>query len=387
MLWLTETYRSPPANFWFTFSLFGVLIVFTFTFSVSTESVALSLLPTTTLAAYLVLGLVPVTWLTFGGALIHEVIRQRYGSQLNTQRMPTFLGSAGRASSNAVLQTISIITGHQLYQQAGGQLPFSGGQMAIVPLVLLGIGYLSAHYLVASVFIRLQGQAALQTFWQQLSRLFIYEASPMLLAPLMALIYSQLGQFPFLIFATVLIATSLLIYHLAQVQKRLERQLKELNALQAVGHSLSASLDVDKVLQAVYEQVAQLMPIHLFYVALYDEEEDLLSFPLFMEEGQPQQWPSRQPAAGLTEYVLQHRQPLLIGQPPLPDATALGVQEIGQPSASWLGVPLLSGERALGVLAVQSFTETGLYDQAQADLLQTIANQAAIKAITPSVRE
>jgi GAF domain-containing protein len=48
------------------------------------------------------------------------------------------------------------------------------------------------------------------------------------------------------------------------------------------------------------------------------------------------------------------------------------------PSQSWLGVPLLVGERVLGVISVQSVQKPNLYDAHDRDILATIASQAAI---------
>src|SRR5690606_22283706 len=44
----------------------------------------------------------------------------------------------------------------------------------------------------------------------------------------------------------------------------------------------------------------------------------------------------------------------------------------------WLGVPMLIGERVLGLISVHSVQEANLYDQHDRDILATIAGQAAI---------
>jgi GAF domain-containing protein len=48
-----------------------------------------------------------------------------------------------------------------------------------------------------------------------------------------------------------------------------------------------------------------------------------------------------------------------------------------EPSKSWLGVPMLYGDQAIGVIAVQSVTTPGLYTARERDLLAALANQAA----------
>jgi signal transduction protein with GAF and PtsI domain len=48
------------------------------------------------------------------------------------------------------------------------------------------------------------------------------------------------------------------------------------------------------------------------------------------------------------------------------------------PSQSWLGVPMMIGDRVLGVIAVQSVNTPHLYDEHDRDILMTIASQTAI---------
>jgi len=55
--------------------LFGLLVVFTTTFGIPLAGGRGSLLPTTTVTAYLVLGAVPTAWIAYLGALLHGAIR------------------------------------------------------------------------------------------------------------------------------------------------------------------------------------------------------------------------------------------------------------------------------------------------------------------------
>ncbi len=56
----------------------------------------------------------------------------------------------------------------------------------------------------------------------------------------------------------------------------------------------------------------------------------------------------------------------------------MGIEVHGRMPASWLGVPMVSGKDVLGVLAVQSFEEAGVYDEHHQDLLTAVASQVAI---------
>jgi signal transduction histidine kinase len=56
----------------------------------------------------------------------------------------------------------------------------------------------------------------------------------------------------------------------------------------------------------------------------------------------------------------------------------IGIEQIGTPAASWLGVPILAEQEAIGVIAVQSLDEPGAYDVSHQEVLVTIAAQAAV---------
>jgi len=56
----------------------------------------------------------------------------------------------------------------------------------------------------------------------------------------------------------------------------------------------------------------------------------------------------------------------------------IGIETIGTPAKSWLGVPMIAGDEVLGIIAVQSYTTENVYDEEHLNLLPTIAAQAAV---------
>jgi len=153
---------------------------------------------------------------------------------------------------------------------------------------------------------------------------------------------------------------------------------EELSILNELAQALTARLDVEQVLEEAYRGASRLLDTTNFYVALYEPDTETVSFPLAIEEGQSVRWRSRPMGNGLTEYVLRNREPVLL-QEDLPEQLKrMGVDLIGRTALSWLGVPLMLGDRVLGVMAVQSYTTSGAYDEHDRDLLAAIASQAAI---------
>lgn len=373
------TLAAPPAPAaLFPALLFLPLIVFTTTFGVPLGGGYVSLLPMTTGAAFLVTGPVPTAWIAWLGALIHIVVRYRWAEQLEARQF-SLERTAITALANAAMQALAVLASGFVYHALGQTTPLTALELPqILPMLLSGLTYLAVNHIIASIFIRLRGIPLLRHYLRSLPSLLAFEGAPSIFAPLMALLYTRLGLFQFLLFALILVIASLITRRLDRATRRLERRVQELNSLQAVGQALSASLDIEAVISAIYEQVRQLMPAQNFYVALYDAKTDEVTFPLAVEEGKRVQWRSRRTGKGLTEHILRTQAPLLIRGRLKETLDQLGIEQIGRPAASWLGVPLMAAAEPIGIIAVQSYDDPAAYDSSHLEILTTIASQAAV---------
>ena len=157
-----------------------------------------------------------------------------------------------------------------------------------------------------------------------------------------------------------------------------QKRSAELAILNEMGNALTALLDVDAVLETVHEYASRLVDTRNLYVALYDEEKDLIDFRLVYHHGERRKGGVRESGNGLTEYVLRTRKTLLINEGTREYIETLGVDAIGTMAASWLGTPLTIGNRAIGVIAIQDYQRPTAYDEHTVELLESLANQTAI---------
>ncbi|MBC7251987.1 MAG: GAF domain-containing protein, partial [Anaerolineae bacterium] len=165
----------------------------------------------------------------------------------------------------------------------------------------------------------------------------------------------------------------------ARLFTQIQTRVEELAVLNEMGRVLTMVPTVDEVLEHAYRLASRLIDTTNFYVALYDAEHSEVSFPFYAEGEQLRlHVGKRQLSNGLTEYVIRTRQPLLIEEGVSQRAEELGIEPVGRDSQSWLGVPLVIGERVIGVIAVQSYTTPRLYNAQHCELLMAIANQVAI---------
>ena len=360
-------------------ALFGGLILFADLFGVPLAGGVVSLLPTTTVAACLVMGTVTTGWIAFTAALVHMLLQVGWADRFRLPRLSAASAVAATGGANATAHTASVLIGGAVFRALGGEIPLADIRLQeILAFVAFALTYLLINHVTFLPAIFARGRGPMRKYAGSLPSLLFYEGSPLILAPLIALVYTRLGPVFFGILASTMVVASMMTRSLAHTSERLERRVQELRGLQAVGKALSASLDIDSVVSAIYDEVARLMPARNFYVALYEPDLDEVSFPLAMEGGESVHWRSRRTGSGLTEYVLRTRQPLLIQGGVASALQELGVDAIGELASCWLGVPILAGDEALGVIAVQSYRSASVYGAAHRRVLATIAAQAAV---------
>ena len=148
-------------------------------------------------------------------------------------------------------------------------------------------------------------------------------------------------------------------------------------ALYRIAATSSSAKDLKDLFAAIHAIVGELMYAKNFYLALYDPNRDLVTFPYFVdEEDAPPA--ARPPKKGLTEYVLLTGQPLLATPEVFEDLVARGELElVGAPSVDWLGVPLKSGDDTFGVLVVQSYTDKVRYGEREKEILTFVSQHVA----------
>lgn len=136
--------------------------------------------------------------------------------------------------------------------------------------------------------------------------------------------------------------------------------------------------NLEELFQSIHSIISELMPARNFYIALYDPETGLLSFPYFKDE-YDEAPPSQPLRRGLTDYVLRQGEPLLADPVKFLELERSGeVESIGAPSIDWLGVPLKVKDKTIGVLVVQTYTEGVRYKKEDRDMLMFVSMQAAV---------
>ncbi|HEY2742121.1 MAG TPA: GAF domain-containing protein, partial [Gaiellaceae bacterium] len=160
----------------------------------------------------------------------------------------------------------------------------------------------------------------------------------------------------------------------ARLVQETRQRVGELATVNSVGQALSSQLDLDALIELVGEQVRETFAADIAYVALHDEAAGQIDFAYYWESGERRPEVPMKFGEGLTTQILQSRAPLLVNRRGQHDEQA----SVGTPSLSYLGVPILLGNKAIGVISVQSIDEEGRFGEADSRLLATIAANVGV---------
>ncbi len=166
--------------------------------------------------------------------------------------------------------------------------------------------------------------------------------------------------------------TALALKRLYLVEETQQRAA-ELAIVNSIGQAFASQLELDALIQLVGDKMRETFNAQIVYVALLDRTTNLISFPYYSENGKPRVDPPMPFGQGLTSKIIQTREPLLINQNVEQRRTELGVVRQGTPAKSYLGVPILVGSEAIGVISVQSTEQEERFCEADVRLLSTIA--------------
>ena len=156
----------------------------------------------------------------------------------------------------------------------------------------------------------------------------------------------------------------------------------ELTVLNEMAAALSSKKTTMEVVEILFAYTTRLMNTTDFFLATYHEEDDLIQFPLVQFDNHRVSIADIPAGSGLTGYIIRTKQPLLLSENIQETMESLGIQSIkiqdDKPALSWLGVPMIFGNRVIGVLSVQSTITPGLFKDHERDLLVAVAGQGAI---------
>lgn len=278
-----------------------------------------------------------------------------------------------------------------LMQLGGGAVyDLAGGRQVVYPLWAwqawaLALAWIVVYHLVNALLgypaYLLTHQVTLRDVLAQDPNVFLAELATLPAGVLLLAMYRAEGLAGLVLMGAGLAVITALVRRLVNTSQRLDAQLKATTTLNQVGQALSASLDLDKVIELLHHHTMQVMNSRTLFIALYEADKQLVHYPLVVEDGEryPPTIMPFQPGQGLTPLIIATRQPQRLNSPE--DIARMSARHLatgtGVRMHSYLGVPMIARDQVIGVISVQSplrdaFSEDDLHT------LTTLAQQAAI---------
>ncbi|MEX2116425.1 MAG: PAS domain S-box protein [Bacteroidota bacterium] len=149
------------------------------------------------------------------------------------------------------------------------------------------------------------------------------------------------------------------------------------SAVYRISQEAGYSPSMEVLFGKVHEIVGEVMPTRNFYISLYDETQNLISFPYSVDEKEAPS-PPHKSGKGLTEYVIRTGATLLCNPARHQELINAGEAElVGEPSAIWLGVPLKINGKTVGAMVVQDYENEHAYGVREKQILEFVSGQVA----------
>jgi signal transduction histidine kinase len=142
-----------------------------------------------------------------------------------------------------------------------------------------------------------------------------------------------------------------------------------------ISRAMVSQLEFDNLIQLVGEQMKSLFKADIVYLAIHDTQSNMLHFPYTFGDDTMISKPF---GNNITEKIIKTREPLLVNQDLKKTYEQLKLQKRGEWVESYLGVPIIAGLEAIGVISVQSKSTETRFNESDLRLLTTIASSVGV---------
>jgi K+-sensing histidine kinase KdpD/DNA-binding response OmpR family regulator len=153
-----------------------------------------------------------------------------------------------------------------------------------------------------------------------------------------------------------------------------KQRATELSTVNSISRALASQLNTEELVQIVGDQMKDLFSANIVYLALLNDKTRMINFVYQFGE----EMNSREVGDGLTSKILLSGEPLLINKDVSEATLEMGIQRLGLPAASYLGVPIPVGDKIIGVISVQSTEHENRFNESDQRLLSTIAASVGV---------
>ncbi|VAX20238.1 hypothetical protein MNBD_NITROSPINAE01-290 [hydrothermal vent metagenome] len=158
------------------------------------------------------------------------------------------------------------------------------------------------------------------------------------------------------------------------------QRAEDLETINTVGRLITSKLTLKEMTCEIVARLGAVLETDEVNVILYNPDKRELSFlASYITDASDMSRPEVYPLSdGMNSWIIRNRKPLLMKSDTLAECKKLGIRHGGKPAKSWLGAPMIYQDNVVGVISVQSYSKTCLYDKRAMELLNIVAGQCAV---------
>ena len=165
----------------------------------------------------------------------------------------------------------------------------------------------------------------------------------------------------------------------AQLQTETSYKLNELFVINELAISLASSRVQSQIFEVVRAQMPTLVDAEIILLALYDQDNERVSYPVALRRGADMNLPSNALGDDEISYVIRRRLPLLLAGDDVAEVLRIfNVKLTITQARSFLAVPLTVGDTVLGALALASESSARAFGLDDQRVLTTIGSQVGV---------
>ncbi|HSQ45604.1 MAG TPA: PAS domain S-box protein [Lutibacter sp.] len=160
---------------------------------------------------------------------------------------------------------------------------------------------------------------------------------------------------------------------ISEITERVKKEALE-NVLYNISKAALTTGDFKEFSLFVRNELHKIIDTSNFYIAIYNEETDMINTPVFMDDVEMVEEFSAKNS--LTGYVIKSKKPLIVNKAAHQELIKNNkVELIGEHAKIWVGVPLIIQEKCIGAIVVQSYVDENAYNENDVQLLEFVADQ------------
>jgi len=156
-----------------------------------------------------------------------------------------------------------------------------------------------------------------------------------------------------------------------------EQRTAELALIHSVQQGLSARLEMQGIYDLVGDMLRDTFNAQVVMISQYDSITKMIFHHYAIERGQHLHIPGWQPVDSSRAEIVRRRRPFMINGEQILKVLNVGAMKVVPGTdvpKTWLGVPMLVGNEALGIVSLQNLDKENAFSKSDIDLLMTLTN-------------